>query len=356
MQKRDDWIEKLKKNFSSQKINKIIKQMEKSGFCGHIIAIEDINSLEAEAAMEYIEYHQYLIRHSPRKKTSNREIENLKNRILSNQTKIKAKKETIVKLSQIGTKKSLEILRNYQRKADPYLKIWINLAINECKTLLKSKYSKKPTIIIDRITQKEKRKPYRICDRWCERCNQKNNCSFYQKVIFNKINSIIQQRELNNFEIFFGDKFKNLRHLNHLSRIGEGELSLKNTVEIFYENIRRLLEKSFSEFIQSPENFYDSELALRELAWYSLVFKINFYIVFTNLVQKEQLDKASAKIALKSLKVCQKALEEISVKCPGYMMWAKNLAIFASLLLEKIETRLPKLDKMKIIFHSYYDV
>lgn len=348
-----NWIDKPKKPFFSE-IEEMIKEIKKLGFAGHIIVIEDLNSPKAEAALEYIEYRQ-LVKDDFKRKLSKRQLKNLKNKIFSENAKTKTKKEAIVKLAQDGTKESLEILKDFQKKANPYLKIWINFAISECHSLLKSKKSEKPVIVINRISKKRRSDYFKFCDRWCKRCSLKNKCPLYRKIILNEINCLVKDKEKYNFNLFFEDKIESLGFLN-LLKVKKKDLLLKNTVDKFCRRIKNFLEKIFSEFFQDPENFFDSELALEELNWHSLVFEVNFYVVFFKLIKEKKLDKISAKICLKSLKVCQKALEEISRKCPGYIKWSKNLSIFADSLLEKLETKFSNLDKIKIIFHTHYDV
>ena len=140
-----------KGDLNQDDFSQLITAMQAKGLNGSIMTVDDPNSEEGKTAQEYIDYHQKLPKTFPM--ISEKEITGAKKTLLSKQTNIENKKKALIILAHTGQLDAYKTLEIYEKKPDPELKIWINMAIQECETFLKSDLTNKSIIDISKITK-----------------------------------------------------------------------------------------------------------------------------------------------------------------------------------------------------------
>lgn len=138
-------------NMNQDEFTQLLSAMQAKGLSGSIMTVDDPNSEEGKTAQEYIDYHQKLPKTYP--EISEKEITWAKKTLFSKQSSIENKKKALIILAHIGRIDTYKTLEKYEKKPDPKLRIWINMAIQECQSFLKSDLTDKPTIDIGRITK-----------------------------------------------------------------------------------------------------------------------------------------------------------------------------------------------------------
>lgn len=139
-------------NFSEDELADLVKAMEARGLSGSIMAVDDPNSEEGKASVEYIEYHKKLPE-SYYKNMPKEEIEKAGKVLLSQKASIEDKKRALMILAHTGNIEAYKILEEYEKKPDPELKIWINLAVQECQSFLKRDIIGHPVLTVGRVTK-----------------------------------------------------------------------------------------------------------------------------------------------------------------------------------------------------------
>ncbi|OGD67550.1 hypothetical protein A3F08_00780 [Candidatus Berkelbacteria bacterium RIFCSPHIGHO2_12_FULL_36_9] len=138
-------------NMSQDEFAELIAAMQAKGLNGSIMSVEDPDSEEGKTAQEYIDYHQKLPKTYP--EISEKEISWAKKTLFSEQDSIENKKKAIIILAHTGRLDVYKALEKYEKKPDPELKIWINMAIQECQTFLKSNLTDRPIIDVGKISK-----------------------------------------------------------------------------------------------------------------------------------------------------------------------------------------------------------
>ncbi|MBL7141810.1 hypothetical protein ISS21_01795 [Patescibacteria group bacterium] len=234
------------------------------------------------------------------------------------------------------------------------------------------------------------RTPFNFCDRWCNRCDLADKCQVFQDILVHRLKHIVKGEDPDSPAVIFADMKKVFARLANIIKkdlekqgLNSKEVKIKLVKSSFGNepnpedfplwrlghsfmlDVHLLLENIFfEEDDELMETLVKLKKQTEELNWYHAFFEAKLYraLVGQWVLEKEK-DKAlkkigqedvnvSAKLAFHSLSSCQKALEEFSQNCRGYMSWAKDLSILAKSILEKIETRFPRLHQTKIIFHG----
>lgn len=110
--------------------------MERKGLKGMIMCVGNDNTndvLPMKAVHEYLEYHKK-IKPAVKKK----EINTLGKALLNKKTKIEDKKAALVNLAHVATPEVFAVLKTYHGQPDKELKVWSELALQECQFFLKS--------------------------------------------------------------------------------------------------------------------------------------------------------------------------------------------------------------------------
>lgn len=138
-------------NLTEKEFKELIESMRKKGLSGSIMAVDDPDSDEGRAAVEYIEYHKKIpeehFRNMPKDKID------WAKKILFSQANLEDKKTALVILAHIGRLDVYQILEKYEKNSDAELKIWINMAIRECQSFLKSDIMEEPFLEVSRVTK-----------------------------------------------------------------------------------------------------------------------------------------------------------------------------------------------------------
>ena len=123
-------------NVSKEEMAKAMKKLEATGMVGQVTAITDPNSADAKVATEYIEYHQK-VANVEEKKTED-EIKKLIDKLFSGALDLDEQKKIILILAHQGTEQSLTGLEKFARQVEGEMKIWLKMAIDECRAFLQS--------------------------------------------------------------------------------------------------------------------------------------------------------------------------------------------------------------------------
>ncbi|MBU4141689.1 SEC-C domain-containing protein [Patescibacteria group bacterium] len=139
-------------NFSEEELADLVGAMKNRGLSGSIMMVDDPNSEEGKASVEYIEYHKKLPK-SYYENMPKEEIEKAGKVLLSQKASLEDKKRALMILAHAGNIKAYKILEEYEKKPDLELKIWINLAAQECQSFLKRDIIGQPVLTVGRVTK-----------------------------------------------------------------------------------------------------------------------------------------------------------------------------------------------------------
>lgn len=142
-------------NMSEAEFKALLSEMEAKGLRGTVMAVpEGPESEEGQAAREYIAYHEK-VPHAWRLS----EIEGFKATLLNPESSLEQKKQAMVILAHIGRPDVLQTLEEYARQPDEELRIWINMALQECESFLKSDILDEPVMSVGRVSKIGRNEP-----------------------------------------------------------------------------------------------------------------------------------------------------------------------------------------------------
>ncbi|MBU3964911.1 SEC-C domain-containing protein [Patescibacteria group bacterium] len=148
----EELIEILNKgNLTEEEFGELLEAMKAKGLKGTIMAVDNPDSEEAIAAKEYIDYHKKSPKTYP--EISEKEIEWAKAILFDKKASLEDKKKALIILAHIGKPDIFRVLEKYEKNPDQELKIWINMAIQECQSFLESDIAGKPIMKIGRVTK-----------------------------------------------------------------------------------------------------------------------------------------------------------------------------------------------------------
>ena len=132
-------ILKSKKRFSPEELSYLLEVGKAQGKTAMLTVVDDPDSPEGRAAGEYIKSHSLL----PRKyeETTEAEIAENGKKLLSSNTPIRKKKKILILLAHLGVYESFQILKRYRADPDPDLKVWADMAYEECQTFIRQSFS-----------------------------------------------------------------------------------------------------------------------------------------------------------------------------------------------------------------------
>lgn len=110
--------------------------MERKGMKGMIMCVgNDVGGAEVsiKAAQEYVAYHQKIA-----SRVSKKEIARLSKVLLSPRAEVEEKKKALVTLAHVAEQSVFEVLKKYHQRPDKELRVWSELACQECRAFLKS--------------------------------------------------------------------------------------------------------------------------------------------------------------------------------------------------------------------------
>jgi hypothetical protein len=130
----EELMEVLKQgNFDESEMPELLKAMEEKGLKGVIMPVTEMDSPEAEAMRGYIEYHKKI-------KTfwSKPEVDEFIEILLKTGAEIEDKRKALVSLAHIPKPEAFEALKKYSQEPDEALKIWSQMALQECRAFLEA--------------------------------------------------------------------------------------------------------------------------------------------------------------------------------------------------------------------------
>ncbi|MBU4331619.1 hypothetical protein KKD19_06040 [Patescibacteria group bacterium] len=140
---------------TNEEFQELVATMKRKGMRGSIMAFDSPDSEESRVAIEYIEYHQKI----PQEDYPKMPEEKIKwaKKTLFSEVSIEDKKKAIITLAHVGRLDVYKTLEKYEKNPDPELRIWINMAIQECQSFLKSDILEESVIDVGKVT-KDRRK------------------------------------------------------------------------------------------------------------------------------------------------------------------------------------------------------
>jgi hypothetical protein len=133
-------------HLSHQDFLALREAMERKGMKGMIMCVgngADGAEEPIKAAKEYIDYHKKVSQ-----KITKKEIVQLKKDLLSPKIPVEKKKVAIVSLAHVATPEVFAVLKKYHTRPDKELQVWSELALQECRSFLKSELFEENTVNI----------------------------------------------------------------------------------------------------------------------------------------------------------------------------------------------------------------
>lgn len=126
-------------NLNNDEIAEIMAAAQAAGMVGQVTFVDDPNSPEGQAAVEYVHSHHWLpknYRTLPRE-----EVEALGKMLFNPKTRLKKKKKALMLLGHRGSIEAYRILKQFVQDPPAKLKVWADMAFEECKTFLATELS-----------------------------------------------------------------------------------------------------------------------------------------------------------------------------------------------------------------------
>ena len=143
-------------NLNNDEIAEIMTAAQAAGMVGQVTFVDDPDSPEGRAAMEYLKRHHWLPRNY--RTLPKEEVEALGKTLFAQKAKLKKKKKALMLLGHRGSIEAYRILKRYVqdppaelKRSRPFwkrsasegleLKVWSDIAFEECKTFLATELS-----------------------------------------------------------------------------------------------------------------------------------------------------------------------------------------------------------------------
>lgn len=125
-----------RKNFAEDEIEEMNEELEMNGVLPQVVTINDENNPDEKAMIEYIEWHNKV--EDVERKISAEEEKEISRKLFSSKTPSAEIKTCILRLAHQGTESALNLLEKFKRGDSLELKVWIKMAIEECRFFLKN--------------------------------------------------------------------------------------------------------------------------------------------------------------------------------------------------------------------------
>ncbi len=147
----EELVEILKRGDLNQQDFLLLKEaMEHNGLTGMMMCVGgdfDNDEDPEEAIKEYIAYHEKIS-----KKISKKEIERLKKVLFLKTVTLVDKKIALASLAHLADQTVFEVLKKFHECPDNELRVWSELAFQECRSFFKSKVFGEPGITIGSLS------------------------------------------------------------------------------------------------------------------------------------------------------------------------------------------------------------
>lgn len=124
---------------SSEELAELKAVAQASGKVGQVTFVEDPQSPEGKAAIEYVNSHHWLP--ADYRALPLREVEALGKTLFNHKASKKARKKALMLLAHRGSIEAYRILKQYTQDPPLELKVWADMAFEECKTFLATELS-----------------------------------------------------------------------------------------------------------------------------------------------------------------------------------------------------------------------
>lgn len=138
------------KNIKQEDVWEIEEELKRTISGGITQEVIDLKSDQGKIGLEYFKMHKSL-KNRFSQKLPKKEIKKIIDELETNDLKKEKRKELILILAHQGNLQVFESLRNFYNKANGEDKVWLEMALNECKAFLKSDIMDEPKLIIRKI-------------------------------------------------------------------------------------------------------------------------------------------------------------------------------------------------------------
>jgi geranylgeranyl pyrophosphate synthase len=121
------------------------KELELAGVNPKFVEFQPPKTKEQKITVEYLKYHQIV--ENVERKISKEEFEKLKEKLENPKTSEIEIKKALIILAHQGTRETIKLLEEYQKKAQKELKDFAKLALEECKIFFQAPAGKFVKII-----------------------------------------------------------------------------------------------------------------------------------------------------------------------------------------------------------------
>ena len=128
--------ERERKGFTKDETEEITEELKLNGLSPQITVAKDEEGLKDREAVEYIEWHKKV--KDVERKISDEEEKEITEKLFSKETPLPELKTCILRLAHQGTKSALNLLQKFEKSFPLKLKIWTEMAIEECEIFLKN--------------------------------------------------------------------------------------------------------------------------------------------------------------------------------------------------------------------------
>lgn len=126
-------------SLNAKELDELLAAVKASGRVGQITFVDDPQSPEGQAAIEYVNSHHWLPENYRTLPLS--EVKALGKTLLNSTAKLLDKKKALMLLGHRGSIEAYRILKHYAQDSPPELKVWVEMAFEECKTFLATELS-----------------------------------------------------------------------------------------------------------------------------------------------------------------------------------------------------------------------
>ncbi len=157
-------------DLEEDELAELMAAAQASGKVGQITFVEDPESPEGKSALEYVNSHHWLP-HNYRT-LSLQEVNGLGRALFDPKARLLDKKKALMLLGHRGSIEAYRILKQYVQDPPRELKVWADMAFEECKTFLTTELSEEIQVGANLIRRKVGRnepcpcgsgKKYKLC-------------------------------------------------------------------------------------------------------------------------------------------------------------------------------------------------
>lgn len=132
---------------SEAEFQELLAAMNEKGLRGMIMPVKDPGSWEMAEMKAYIQFHK----DDSLKKMNEADIINAENILFDPNTPLEKKKWAIVSLAHIVRPDVFDVLKKYNENPEPTLRVWAQMALDECRAFLQAELGEGEKITISSL-------------------------------------------------------------------------------------------------------------------------------------------------------------------------------------------------------------